>query len=83
MVVLSMSFEDEIKEFAEYLPVVKKGTNIVNALAETGLAESKKKAREFLSQGAISLNGTKVTEEIDLTQTAILKKGKNKFLIIK
>ncbi|MBR0479681.1 tyrosine--tRNA ligase [Candidatus Saccharibacteria bacterium] len=75
--------EDEIKEFAEYLPVVKKGTNIVNALAETGLAESKKKAREFLSQGAISLNGTKVTEEIDLTQTAILKKGKNKFLIIK
>ncbi len=74
---------DEILEFAEYLPMVKIGTNLVDAMVENGLAESKKKAREFIEQGAISVNGVKVTEEITLEQTAIVKKGKNKFLIAK
>ncbi|MBR3230740.1 tyrosine--tRNA ligase [Candidatus Saccharibacteria bacterium] len=75
--------EDEISEFAEYLPVVQKGGKLIDALVENGLAESKKKAREFLSQGAITINGVKVAEDIDLEQTAIIKKGKNKFLIVK
>jgi tyrosyl-tRNA synthetase len=74
---------DEILEFAEYLPTVKIGTNLVDAMVENGLAESKKKAREFIEQGAISVNGVKVTEEITLEQAAIVKKGKNKFLIAK
>ena len=74
---------DEIAEFAEYLPIVSQGTNLVDALVETGLADSKKKAREFIAQGAISINGTKIQEEIDLNQIAIIKKGKNKFAIVK
>ena len=74
---------DEIAEFAEYLPVVSQGTNLVDALVKTGLADSKKKAREFIAQGAISINGTKIQEEINLNQIAIIKKGKNKFAIVK
>ncbi len=75
--------EDEINEFAAYLPVAAKGTNLVDLLVSTGLAESKKKAREFIAGGAISINGVKVTEEIDVNQTAIVKKGKNKFAVVK
>lgn len=75
--------EDELTEFAAYLPVVAKGTSLVDILTSTGLAESKKKAREFITQGAISVNGTKVTDDIAINQTAIIKKGKNKFVIIK
>ena len=75
--------EDEINEFAAYLPVAAKGTNLVDLLASTGLAESKKKAREFIAGGAISINGVKVTDEIDVNQTAIVKKGKNKFAVVK
>ena len=52
-------------------------------LVENGLAESKKKAREFITQGAITINGVKAKEDVDLKQTAIVKKGKNKFLIVK
>ena len=74
---------DEISEFSNFLPVVKKGTSLVDALVETGLADSKKKAREFIAQGAISINGTKVQDESALNQTAIIKKGKNKFAIVK
>ncbi len=75
--------EDELTEFAAYLPVVAKGTLLVDILTSTGLAESKKKAREFIAQGAISVNGIKVTEDIAINQTAIVKKGKNKFVIVK
>ena len=75
--------EDEINEFSAYLPVSEKGTNLVDLLVTTGLAESKKKAREFIAGGAISINGTKVTEEIEVNQVAIVKKGKNKFAVVK
>lgn len=75
--------EDEIIEFANYLPTIDKGTMLVDALVTSGLASSKKKAREFLIQGAITINGIKVQDDIELIQTAIIKKGKNKFLIVK
>lgn len=75
--------EDEILEFSKYLPVEKKGVRLVDALVGHGLAESKKKAREFLAQGAITINGEKVREDVAVNQTAIVKKGKNKFLVIK
>ena len=75
--------EDEILEFANYLPAISKGAMLVDALVDNELADSKKKAREFLSQGAITINGIKVKEDIKLEQTAIIKKGKNKFLIVK
>ena len=74
---------DEISEFAKFLPIIPKGTDLVDALVATGLAESKKKAREFISAGAISINGTKVNETILLNQTAIIKKGKNKFAVVR
>ncbi len=75
--------EDEILEFAKFLPVEKKGVMLVEALVNNGLAESKKKAREFISQGAITINGVKVSDDVELKQTAIIKKGKNKFLVVK
>lgn len=75
--------ESELTDFAAFLPVVAKGTELTDALVATGLAESKKKAREFIAGGAISVNGSKVTEEMALNEMAIVKKGKNKFLIVK
>ena len=75
--------EDEIKEFGEYLPTEKKGVMLVDALVAHGLAESKKKAREFIKQGAITINGEKVKDDLAVKQTAIIKKGKNKFLIVR
>lgn len=75
--------EDELTEFAAFLPVVSKGTALVDVLTSTGLASSKRQAREFIAGGAVSINGMKVTEEIAVNQTAIVKKGKNKFVIVK
>ena len=74
---------DELTEFSAYLPVVAKGAGLVDILVQSGLADSKKKAREFITGGAISINGTKVTTEVDVNQVAIIKKGKNKFAIVR
>ncbi len=74
---------DEILEFANFLPSTSKGSSLVDILITTSLAESKKKAREFISTGAISINGLKVTEDITVNQIALIKKGKNKFAIVK
>ena len=75
--------ESELTEFSAYLPVVARGANLVDILVDTKLADSKKKAREFIAGNAVSINGTKVTTEIDVNQVAIIKKGKNRFAIVR
>lgn len=75
--------EDEILEMGEYLAVAKRGTGLFEALVETGLASSKTEARKLATAGAISVNGTKVTEDVTVDQVALLKRGKNKFAVIK
>ena len=75
--------EDEIREFGEFLPTVKKGAQLVDAMIENGLAESRKKAREFITQGAITINGEKVKEDFKINEVVIIKKGKNKFIIVR
>lgn len=75
--------EDEISEFGEYLATVPKGAGLVEALVATGLASSKSEARKLMAAGAISVNGVKVREDLELTQVALLKRGKNKFAVVR
>ena len=74
---------DEIGEFAEFLATVPQGTGLMEALVATGLASSKSGARKLAAAGAISVNGVKVREDLELQQVALLKRGKNKFAVVK
>lgn len=74
---------DEISEFGEYLATVPKGAGLVEALVATGLASSKSEARKLMAAGAIAVNGVKVREDLELTQVALLKRGKNKFAVVR
>lgn len=74
---------DEIAEFGEYLPVVPRGTLLVDALVMTGLAPSKKKARELIAGGAVTVGGLKVLEDLPLGEPVLVRKGKNKFLVVR
>ena len=72
---------DEVEDFR--LAYGSKGGNIVTLLAETKLATSKGEARRLIEQGGVSLDGTRITDaamELAITQPAILKVGKRKFL---
>ncbi len=75
--------EDEIREFGEYLAVAERGTMLFDALVATGLASSKSEARKLASAGAITVNGEKVADDTKISQVALLKRGKNKFAVVR
>lgn len=75
--------ETDLAEFAKILPVVATGTDVLEALVSSGLAASKTEGRNLLKSGAISLSGVKITEEGPLNATGVLKRGKNRFSVVK
>lgn len=75
--------EDEIREMGEYLATAERGIKLFDALVATGLTSSKGEARKLAAAGAITVNGNKVAEDIAIDQVAILKRGKNKFAVVK
>ncbi len=67
---------------------VSPGESLVDVLVNTRLAASKREARQFLDDGAISLNGAKVTADTKLTEAtltpgAILKRGKRHVAVLR
>lgn len=75
--------EDEIREFGEYLACAPRGTGLFEALVATGLASSKTEARKLAGAGAITVNGEKVKDDVAIDQVALLKRGKNKFAVVR
>lgn len=61
----------------------KNSWNIVEILAETGLASSKSEARRLVEGGGVKIDGEKVPsieEEIDISKERLIQAGKRKFL---
>ncbi|MBQ3352718.1 tyrosine--tRNA ligase [Candidatus Saccharibacteria bacterium] len=76
--------EKDVEQAALVLPTKPLGATLIDDLVCTGLASSKAQARQFISSGAISVNGKKVTDEKTVINfPSILKKGKNKFAVVK
>ncbi len=60
---------------------------IIEVLVASGLASSNREAREFVANGAVSFNGTKVPNESDVIQLtpgelATLRRGKKHFVLL-
>lgn len=72
----------QLKRFANFLPTTAQGQDLVDVLVSTGLSSSKKKAREFITSGAISVAGTKATKNFCISYPALIKKGRNSFAIV-
>lgn len=81
--------ETEIENISLLLPTLKLDENrpkiaLIDALVETELVSSKNEARKMISGNAISINGEKVTDETaEISSLSILKRGKNKFALVK
>ena len=67
------------------------GQLLVDALIESGLAKSKREAREFIKNGAVSVNGDKVTDDLFVASRdaaiegkfIVLRRGKKLYALIK
>ncbi len=85
--------EESLKELTDGLTVVEESEdiNILDALIKTGLAKSKREAREFVSAGAVKINGEKTADlEKVITKADALdggyifiKRGKKLYAVLK
>lgn len=86
---LGLLSEAEIEGIALLLPVAKLNEDrtqisIVDTLVEAELVSSKTEARNMIKNGAISVNGEKITDENHIIMSlSIIKRGKNKFALVK
>ena len=59
------------------------GDSVVELLVKTGAASSNGEARRLIEGGAISINGEKIISDTVINETALVKKGKNTFILVR
>lgn len=75
--------QEDIELLGNEIPTVNSGITIVEALVATGVSKSNGEARRLIEGGGISLNGEKVSEDLSVTDTTLIKKGKNSFILVR
>jgi tyrosyl-tRNA synthetase len=75
--------DDDLDALSGEIPTVTVGKTIVDTLVEAGVAGSNGEARRLIAGGAISVNGNKATDDVPLQELALVKKGKNSFILVR
>lgn len=75
--------DDDIKVLAGEIPTSLVGSTIVDTLVLTGTAKSNGEARRLIEAGSVLLNGQKVTDDQVIAGRALIKKGKNSFILVR
>lgn len=73
---------DDLDALANEIPVTTKQFAVA-ALVTAGIAASNGEARRLILGGAISVNGQKITDDTEITEVSLVKKGKNNFLLVR
>ena len=74
---------DDLDALAAEIPTVQLGGTLVESLVAAGVASSNGEAKRLLAGGAISVNGEKVAEDDTMNDVALVKKGKNNFILVR
>lgn len=81
------SFDDlsevDLDELAQEIPTASTGKTIIEVLVDAGVAKSNGEARRLIESGAVSFNAQKITDDQQLIEKTLLKKGKNNFVLIR
>ncbi len=71
----------DLEALAAEIPTASRGS-VVAALVSAGLAASNGEAKRLIDGGAISINSQKISEDVEMTETSLVKKGKNSFILV-
>ncbi len=74
--------QGQLDLLANEIPVISFGA-LSDRLVESGVVESKGEFRRLLDGGAISINGEKISEDKEITEISLVKKGKNSFVLVR
>ena len=80
--VASLSGE-ELDMLAAEIPTAALGISVIESLVGNGVASSNGEARRLIEGGAVSLNGEKISVDQPIDSVALLKKGKNSFILVR
>jgi tyrosyl-tRNA synthetase len=75
--------DDDIALLAAEIPAASVGSSVVDILTDSGITGSKGEARRLILGGAISINGIKIIDDQMVDHSALVKKGKNSFLLVR
>lgn len=75
--------ESALEMLAGEIPTVGSGRGVIDILVSSEVAASNGEARRLIAGGAISINGQKIAEEQTVEGVALIKKGKNTFVLAK
>jgi len=74
---------DDLDALAGEIPTVATGKSVVEVLVESGAAGSNGEARRLVMNGAVSINGEKISDSKNIAGTSLVKKGKNSFILVR
>ena len=81
---LFSALSDADKEvLANEIPTIDKNIGLIEALVKSSIAPSNSEARRLLSSGSISINNEKITEDKNIHEACLVKKGKNSFVFVR
>ncbi len=75
--------DDDLDALSHEIPAVDAGKTVVEILVESGVCASNGEARRLILGGAISVNGVKLTDDQTVNELALVKKGKNSFILVR
>ena len=75
--------DEDLDALAGEIPAFEVGKAVVEVLVDSGFAASNGEARRLIAGGAVSVNGEKITEDRQLTELSLVKKGKNSFVLVR
>lgn len=73
----------DLEALASEIPTTNKDQLITDILVVTDIVKSKGEARRLTQAGAVTVNGEKIMQDTVLTETSLLKKGKNTFILVR
>jgi tyrosyl-tRNA synthetase len=74
---------DDLDMLAQEIPTVAVGQSVIECLVAAKVAASNGEAKRLIEGGAVSLEGDKITSDFVIYATALLKKGKNNFILVR
>lgn len=73
----------DLDELTAEIPTVSIGKTVVDILTESGISSSNGESQRLINAGAISVNGVKINADKTIDSAALIKKGKNNFVLIR
>ncbi len=75
--------QEDLDLLAQEILTAQPGSDLIEVLVNTSVASSNGEARRLIESGAVSVNGEKMIENQKIDSLALVKKGKNTFILVR